>query len=79
MEIINVVKQDTVYTFSFTEKELKVLMAAFGSSSPLEIQHKLSEPFFINKFNTADYTAEDSRKIYKLWGLFCEALEVTFP
>ena len=76
MEIINVVKQDTVYTFSFTEKELKVLMAALGSSSLSEVQQKLSESFFINKFNTADYTAEDSRKIYKLLEMFCEAMEV---
>ena len=77
MEIINVVKQDTVYTFSFTEKELKVLMTAVGSFSPLDVQQKLSESFFINKFNTADYTVEDSRKIYKLWEMFCEAMEIT--
>jgi len=77
MEIINVVKQETVYTFSFTEKELKVLMAAFGNSNPLEIQQELSEPSFIDRFNTASYTAEDSRKIYMLWDMFCKALEVT--
>lgn len=73
---MKLVSKETEYTFSFTEKELKVLMAAFGSSSPLEVQQKLNEPFFIEKFNTASYTDEDSRKIYMLWDMFCEAMEI---
>lgn len=74
---MKLISKETEYTFSFTEKELKVLMAAFGSSSPLEVQQKLREPAFIEKFNTAYYTDEDYRKIYMLWDMFCEALEVT--
>ena len=74
---MKLVSKETEYTFSLTEKELKILMTAVGSFSPLDVQQKLSESFFINKFNTADYTAEDSRKIYNLWEMFCEAMEIT--
>lgn len=76
MEIINVVKQDTVYTFSFTEKELKVLMAAVGGSTPGSVEAVLFKSSFIEKFHTSDYTTEDSNIIYKFWGVGCEALEV---
>ena len=77
MEIINVVKQDTVYTFSFTEKELKVLMAAVGGSTPGSVEAVLFKSSFIEKFHTTDYTTEDSNNIYKIRGVGCEALEVT--
>lgn len=76
MEIINVVKQDTVYTFSFTEKELKVLMAAVGGSTPGSVEAVLFKPSFIEKFHTSHYTSEDTDIIYKFWGVGCEALEV---
>ena len=77
MEIINVVKQETIYTFSFTEKELKVLMAAVGGATIDGVKDILLKSSFIKKFNTSNYTDEDVSIIYKFWGVGCEALEVT--
>lgn len=76
MEIINVVKQETTYTLTFTEKELKVLMAAVGGSTPGSVEAVLFKPSFIEKFHTSHYTSEDADIIYKFWDIGCEAMEI---
>ena len=73
---MKLISKETEYTFSFTEKELKVLMAAVGGSTPGSVEAVLFKPSFIEKFHTSHYTSEDTDIIYKFWGVGCEALEV---
>lgn len=74
---MKLVSKEIEYTFSLTEKELKVLMAAVGGSTPRSVEAVLFKSSFIKKFNTLNYTDEDVNIIYKFWGVGCEALEVT--
>lgn len=74
MEIINVVKQDTIYTLNFTEEELKVILAVLSTSSNESVKETLHDSLFSSYFNTANYTdyeVEHACRIYtKLADLF---------
>ena len=67
MEIINVVKQDTVYTLNFTEEELKVILAALSISSNSSVKETLHDSSFSSYFNTANYTNYEVEHLYRIY------------
>ena len=67
MEIINVVKQDTVYTLNFTEEELKVILAVLSTSSNESVEETLHDSLFSSYFNTANYTDYEFDHVYRIY------------
>ena len=73
MKLIN---KETEYTFSFTEKELIVILAAMADSSKVAVSCKVREEDFNNSFNSKDLTEEDLGKVYNIWDTFADVVKV---
>ena len=76
MKLINVERKETEYTFSFTEKELIVILAAMADSSKIAVSLKVREEDFNNSFNSKDLTEEDLAKVYDIWDTFADVVKV---
>ena len=76
MEIINVVKQETIYTLNFTEEELKVILAVLAISSNASIKETLHDSSFSSWFNTANYTDYEFDHVYRIYTKLADLLMV---
>lgn len=76
MEIINVVKQETVYTLNFTEEELKVILAVLSTSSNESVKKTLHDESFYSEFNTANYTDYEVEHAYRIYTKLADLLMV---
>lgn len=76
MKLINVEHKETEYTFSFTEKELIVILAAMADSSKVTVSRKVREEDFNNSFNSKDLTEADLEKVYNIWDTFADVVKV---
>ena len=76
MEIINVVKQETIYTLNFTEEELKVILAVLSTSSNASVKETLHDSSFSSCFNTANYTDYEVEHAYRIYTKLADLLSV---
>jgi hypothetical protein len=76
MEIINVVKQETIYTLNFTEEELKVILAVLARSSNESVKETLHDEEFYSEFNTANYTDYEVEHAYRIYTKLADLLMV---
>ena len=76
MEIINVVKQETIYTLNFTEEELKVILAVLARSSNESVKETLHDSLFSSYFNTANYTDYEVEHAYRIYTKLADLLMV---
>ena len=67
MEIINVVKQETIYTLNFTEEELKVILAVLSTTTRCSVKETLHDSSFSYYFNTANYTNCEVEHAYRIY------------
>ncbi len=74
MKLINVEHKETEYTFSFTEKELKVLLACIGHISHNTAYSYLTEGYVNNTLNTKYYSLDDAMFVNVFWDKGCKAL-----
>ena len=75
MKLINVERKETEYTFSFTEKELKVLLAVAGSTSGNQALSYLHNKYVVDELETSDYSIGDAMFIVDFWDYASSALK----
>lgn len=75
MKLINVEHKETEYTFSFTERELKVLAAVAGNVSGNQSLEFLHDKRTIDYLNTSDFSLGDAMFIVDFWDNALSVLE----
>lgn len=76
MEIISVVKQETTYTLSFTEEELKVVLAGLSTTTNASLKETLHSDWFSESFNTKSYTEYEIDHVYRIYVLLYNLLKI---
>lgn len=67
MKLINAEHKETEYTFSFTEKELKVLLAVAGSICGKQTLSYLHNEYVADELKTLEYSLGDAMFIVDFW------------